>query len=537
MNKLNLKWVSETIGDDYEYWKPGDTVLIQAQTMTGKTWFIQNVLLDQMSSHERLLLVCNRTQLKRQMKRDLLKRYQLPIPETIEELDKITTINNKITITSYHAISNSIHNQMYGNGKSDFNSYDYIVFDECHFIFSDSSFNNKTHLAFKKAIMDSYHNKVKIFISATMQEVRESIIKYVDRAKNNGFGNDHIRVHDYSTGTDYSYFSSYYFKKIDNIINMIKNDKSDDKWLIFISDLRDGNQILESLGEEKCSLIKSGTNSEELNSIINESKFNKKVLVSTKVLDNGINLFDSKLKNIVIMAWDQITFLQMLGRKRINIEKPEQVNLYIPLRYKKSFSTKVRKNNKKLDEVKLFRNNKQEFNRKYDLDLKKFNEINELFYRFHKTGEYRVNPIGKLRLEADNKFFAKMVNKYESEGEFAFVKEQLEWMELEDTFNKNNLIEEVFIEDEVKTVEDYLDNLVDKPLHKQEQNELKLFITKDFDEMITKLQGRHKREPGLKILNKLLVVCDIPYIIKSEQQVKKLDGKSKKFTFWTVNKL
>lgn len=71
----------------------------------------------------------------------------------------------------------------------------------------------------------------------------------------------------------------------------------------------------------------------ELDSIINNSKFNRKVLIATKTLDNGINIKDNKVKNIVIMAWDKITFIQMLGRRRVNIEDADTVNLYIPLRY------------------------------------------------------------------------------------------------------------------------------------------------------------------------------------------------------------
>ena len=44
--KLNVKWVSETIGEDYKNWRAGDTYYINAQTGTGKTYFILNTLLD-----------------------------------------------------------------------------------------------------------------------------------------------------------------------------------------------------------------------------------------------------------------------------------------------------------------------------------------------------------------------------------------------------------------------------------------------------------------------------------------------------------
>lgn len=42
--KLNLKFVSDVIGEDYKKWKRGEIVLISAQTGTGKNYFIENVL-------------------------------------------------------------------------------------------------------------------------------------------------------------------------------------------------------------------------------------------------------------------------------------------------------------------------------------------------------------------------------------------------------------------------------------------------------------------------------------------------------------
>ncbi|WP_286231288.1 DEAD/DEAH box helicase [Neobacillus mesonae] len=541
MNKLNLKWVSDSIGDDYKKWGKGDTVLIEAQTGTGKTYFIKNDLLDSLMSHERLLLVCNRTNLKRQLKKDLLKKYNQPIPDTLNELDEITTIANKVTITSYHAISNIIKESLYDTNapKYEISQYDYIVMDECHFLFADGGFNNKARFAFEELVTKYYPFSIKVFISATMYEVREPIIHNVNRIKNNGFGLDDAEIHEYSTGTDYSYVRQKYFKKMDSIINVIKNDKSDEKWLIFISDIeRDWKKILEAFGEDNCSLIKSGTVNDELNSIINNGKFKKKILVCTKAMDNGINIKDEKLKNIVIMTWDRITFIQMLGRKRIDIENPEEVNLYIPTRYKKSFLSKLNGLLVKKEELNLHQTNKTEFYKKYDNDLKDFKDVNDLFYRDVMTGKIKANLIGMKRLDEDIKFAEYIIEKFETDKKYAFIREQLSWLGLSDSNCEVNLLEDVLIEDEVTTLDEFLKNLFGEKLFEKEQRELKEFITKDFDTMISKLQGRHKdREPGLKILNKLLVICDIPYIIKTNKIKKTVDGVRKNITYWSVEEL
>ena len=90
--KLNLKWVTEVIGEDYKNWKKGDVVRVQAQTGTGKTLMITGNdkvkgMIDRMEDYEELIYICNRIELKRQIKLDLLKKYNLEIPTTIEELD------------------------------------------------------------------------------------------------------------------------------------------------------------------------------------------------------------------------------------------------------------------------------------------------------------------------------------------------------------------------------------------------------------------------------------------------------------------
>jgi hypothetical protein len=61
--------------------------------------------------------------------------------------------------------------------------------------------------------------------------------------------------------------------------------------------------------------------------LLKEQTFDRQVLVTTKVLDCGINLWDNRLRHIVTVTDDRVSMLQMLGRKR---RKPgERVNLYV----------------------------------------------------------------------------------------------------------------------------------------------------------------------------------------------------------------
>lgn len=462
--KLNLQWVADIIDKDYTKWNSGDIVLIECQTGTGKTWFVKNVLTDYLLEHERLLFVCNRTNLKRQLKKDLLNKYGIPIPTDengntdLERLDNITKIEN-IVITSYHAIQNSIIKQFYDGEQCDIGQFEYIILDECHYLMTDGSYNNKCMLAYDKLVKEHQHNSIKIFISATMEEIKPTIYKNV--AKIMG---EKPRIFEYSTGIDYSYVHPKYFDSIDTIINLIKNDMSEEKWLIFVSKIDDGKYFLQNLGEDICSLIVAGSKTDELKSIINNSKFEKKVLVTTKALDNGINIEDSQLVNIVIMAWDKTTFIQMLGRKRYTIDNCQEINLYIMKRMKKSFISKVMHYDQLLDEINLLIKNPNDFNKKYDYSIDEIGELDQLFYRDKVTGNWKVNKIGWARTEKDKKFFQSMVNKFEAEGENAFIEEQLIWIGLKDTFDTSNLIETPILNEEKESLLEYLERNLGLPM-------------------------------------------------------------------------
>ena len=58
------------------------------------------------------------------------------------------------------------------------------------------------------------------------------------------------------------------------------------------------------------------------------AKFPGRILVTTAVVDNGVNLKDNQLVHIVLQSTDHVQFIQELGRKRMGTS--EVVHLYIP---------------------------------------------------------------------------------------------------------------------------------------------------------------------------------------------------------------
>lgn len=58
-----------------------------------------------------------------------------------------------------------------------------------------------------------------------------------------------------------------------------------------------------------------------------EERYDEDVLITTKVLDNGVNISDKGVRHIVIPFCDQTEFMQMLGRRRT--DEGERVCLYV----------------------------------------------------------------------------------------------------------------------------------------------------------------------------------------------------------------
>lgn len=144
---------------------------------------------------------------------------------------------------------------------------------------------------------------------------------------------------------DYSYLRAYYFKNIWSIISKIKNSDNNEKWLIFVDDKVLGQQIYtelcEAVGEKEIDgKVKNiayinadiiHTNKDNASAahkqVYSNSKFNYKVLITTSVLDCGVNLLDDYLKNVVVLSPDKTSFIQMIGR--IRRSKDRKLNLYI----------------------------------------------------------------------------------------------------------------------------------------------------------------------------------------------------------------
>ena len=134
-------------------------------------------------------------------------------------------------------------------------------------------------------------------------------------------------------------FIPIYYTLREELIAGIKNSAPEEKWLIFVSSKSEGKilkDVLVAAGYSDTvfldSTIKTKSNKTAEKQvwlqIMEQEKFEPRILIATKVLDNGVNIKDKYLRHIVIQELDQTIFLQMLGRKRFSNDE-ETVFVYL----------------------------------------------------------------------------------------------------------------------------------------------------------------------------------------------------------------
>ena len=109
---LNLQYVSNAIGDEYQSWIEGDYILINSQTGTGKSYFITHILNDYAKANDKTILyISNRKLLKQQIKRDLIVHEGYSLPNN-KDIDQIRDIGS-VSVMSYQGITRQIYNSKY----------------------------------------------------------------------------------------------------------------------------------------------------------------------------------------------------------------------------------------------------------------------------------------------------------------------------------------------------------------------------------------------------------------------------------------
>lgn len=343
--KIGTKFNDVITKEDIKSWGT-DNIILNGATGSGKTYFIENNLHTYAEENfKSILFLCNRTALYHEI---LLEKEHLGL--------------NCMDVMLYQTLQSKLRD------KEQIPQYNFIACDEFHYVLTDAMFNKYTDLTYDWII--SQETTSKIFMSGTA----ENIFNKLKKDKVVKEENEYIIPYSYA----YVKECKIYKEKADvfNIINNILNT-TNDKIIYFANSTDFALEVYRQFKDEayfRCSTSSKNEIAKELNDVecietINRGliTFNKRLLITTKALDNGINIKDKKIKHIICDVFDLESAQQCLGRKRI-IDDDDTCTFYIRNYDKKAIGNFKGGLNKNYNPVELFVEHREEFEEKYGQD-------------------------------------------------------------------------------------------------------------------------------------------------------------------------
>lgn len=355
--------------DIIKTWK-GNNVILNGATGSGKTFFIENNLYKYASSNfENILFLCNRTELYHQILREK-EEYGLYAMDVM----LYQTLQSKLI-----------------KGEK-IQRYDYIACDEFHYVLTDALFNVYTDLTYDW-IMDQ-NNTTKIFMSGTGKTIFGVL-------KENNIVNPDF---EYYIPYDYSYATLKYLdnkKQIYNIINHVL-ENTEDKIIYFANSIEMALKVHEQFKEYsvfRCSQYVKNPVAIKLNDMkcikVHSRElitFDKRLLITTKALDNGVNIIDRDVKHIISDVFDLDSSQQCLGRKRI-IDASDTCSFYIMNYRRKAIGNFKGRLNRDFNPLKMYVSDPEKYQIEYDRDRKfhsNFIYYNDNERKYNKLAFYKM---------------------------------------------------------------------------------------------------------------------------------------------------
>ena len=282
---------SELIGTDYKGWKPGDSIILDGGTGSGKTYFCTKILGRHASkNNKKILYLCNRTELKRQI---------------VSKINKCGLVA-QFTVCTYQLLQSLLI-----EGKK-IPRFDYIIVDEAHY-FTMDAFNKYTDLSWE-FIRDDNKKSIIIYCSATAKVFFDWLLDS-KRVKKRNY---------YYIDKDYSYVKAVYFyhkNDLSILLDRILTKRDEEKAIVFFKSSDRLIEVYNMFKRHATCFCSESTSNSSLRAIrsskpIKDNTFDSRFLLTTSALDNGVDLLDKRIKFIFCELTDVDAITQCLGRKR-----------------------------------------------------------------------------------------------------------------------------------------------------------------------------------------------------------------------------
>ena len=539
-----IQHVSDLIGTAFMNWF-GRIILIGCGTGRGKTYFALNVYVKWLLRQgKRVVYLCNRKKLEEQIDGDIVK-YGLLKEENYR----------RFTAISYQKFKERIEHGMVAD-------YDVYICDEAHYFLADAGFNLYTDIPYFHIL--NKPGATVLFMTATYWNIRKRLEKDLS---------DRDELIFYDLPTDYSYVKRICWyksqKDLYGIVDAILKKRPDDKILYFCNSNEKMKQLYEHydsshgktdnpelLKESKLKymsfICSDGTQNKWMkNHCFNEAEvtetdpetgepytkkilvpkfglikseyggytFDTRMLVTTKVIDNGVDFKDTAIKHIILDVFDIESALQCLGRKRCltdEIGEDDTCRFYIRDWQSREMNIFLQQVTEELRSPRLFLDDYTRWVSEYGNDREKKDKT--IYYDYNDR-EWKVNPLRYDKLIEDETLIIRMKDKEISYRTIIIQK-------IGDIARERSMDVKDIKAEAVKTDLDiWLELHAEKKLTKQEQSELVgLCDLKD---------KFNRKQKSIKVVS-AYIEQNFPYRLQSK--VFKEEGKSVRYWQLTPRK-
>ena len=321
--------VRETLAPEVEYFTSRDPTLIVAPPGSHKTTFaLLELVSNAVKSGKNVLIILNRVALATQLKQRVMETTESPLCGCLTNKGiQVTEHFGSVSIITYHRLPAFVKNPA---NQDWIKNLMYVVADEVHFLTSDSGFNEKCGY-YLKLLTQKFQHAIRVYMTATEWDVLLPLAEaeeknYVDNLKVVCPGVRPREFRRYVFPADYSHVNLCFFNNLQEIKEKI-NSNPKEKWMIFVGSKKEGRALVKELGDKAIYMDADSKDTNEWFQLLEDNKFHFQVLVTTAVLDCGVNVIDDQLCNVVIITDDRTRLIQMLGRKRY--KQGECVNLFV----------------------------------------------------------------------------------------------------------------------------------------------------------------------------------------------------------------
>ena len=382
---MKKTFLSDIVGNDYLSWGK-ERVIFDAGTGSGKSYFCINVLAKYAAANgKKLLYLCNRAELRK----DIYQRV------------KMAGVERTVSVMTYQSIEEKI------SKREKMGNFDYVCVDEAHYFTSDAVFNQRTDLSYR--YIKELSNTVVIYMSATAKVFFKHLLdKEMVPAKN---------IYHIPQNYDHVEEVCFYQKRdLLPLLDGLLEKENGEKILVFCNSAKRLKEIHKyyqnTRWKDDIQFMCSQYNTDkELHrfcrtDIIQNNTFTGRILVTTSVLDNGVDLKDRKLRYIFTEIIDVDKMQQSIGRKR-SLGEDDSCIIYIADLKNNIFSGKINSIKAELKMANLFKNDKEGFFKQYGRDR---NLMKNKVFWFDQQGEgndyrWRINSMIWTKYLIDIKIF------------------------------------------------------------------------------------------------------------------------------------